>query len=187
MKGRPEKLEGTNEPKRRQTLSYEWDTARGKATLNMTRHSAKCGGEHSLTEFQTTAQQSENIDGPLIALSNNGQDTILTSDTDANAPEDPCLLYAERQPRAGPITRESATVLASSQPTKPTLRLIAKLECRGKVAGRGGSEQVNYAVPAISTPCPTLTRLEQRKTRTSWARHAAKLVGCGFDSYRPLL
>src|ERR1700720_1331083 len=31
MKGRPEKLEGTNEPKRRQTLSYEWDTARGKA------------------------------------------------------------------------------------------------------------------------------------------------------------
>ena len=36
MKGRPEKLEGTKEPKRRQTLSYEWDTARGKARFALT-------------------------------------------------------------------------------------------------------------------------------------------------------
>jgi hypothetical protein len=40
MKGRPEKLEGTNEPKRRQTLSYEWDTARGKAMITKETKSA---------------------------------------------------------------------------------------------------------------------------------------------------
>jgi hypothetical protein len=67
----------------------------------MTPHKAKCDGKRSLGELQTTVQQFEGVYGPLIALSNDGQDTILTFDTDASAPQNPCMLVPSGSPAPG--------------------------------------------------------------------------------------